>query len=99
MAPNPIDFDKVFSADLSKNFVVLLVVCLLFGLYIVLVVIARRFDKKDLEKVKSPVSIYYLYPPSLSQNFFNISVYFVSQGQSTMVMSSNTKCPMIKSLN
>lgn len=51
VAPNPIDFDKVFSADLSKNFVVLLVVCLIFGLYIMLVVIARRFDKKDLEKV------------------------------------------------
>lgn len=51
VAPNPIDFDKVFSADLSKNFVVLLVVCLIFGLYILLVVIARRFDKKDLEKV------------------------------------------------
>ena len=51
MAPNPIDFDKVFSADLSENFVVLLVVCLIFGLYILLVVIARRFDKKDLEKV------------------------------------------------
>ena len=52
VAPNPIDFDKVFSADLSKNFVVLLVVCLLFGLYFVLVVIARRYDKMDLEKVK-----------------------------------------------
>ena len=51
VAPNPIDFDKVFSADLSENFVVLLVVCLIFGLYILLVVIARRFDKKDLEKV------------------------------------------------
>lgn len=51
MAPNPIDFTKVFSADLSKNFVVLLVVCLLFGFYLLLVVIARRFDKRDLDKV------------------------------------------------
>lgn len=57
MAPNPIDFDKVFSADLSKNFVVLLVVCLLFGLYLLLVVIARRFDKKDLDKVRDLRSI------------------------------------------
>jgi len=52
VAPNPIDFDKVFSADLSKNFVVLLVVCLLFGFYLLLVVIARRYDNKDLEKVR-----------------------------------------------
>lgn len=51
MAPNPIDFTKVFSADLSKNFVVLLVVCLLFGFYLLLVVIARRFDKRDLDMV------------------------------------------------
>ena len=52
MAPNPIDFNKVFSADLSKNFVVLLVVCLLFGFYLLLVVIARRYDNKDLDKVR-----------------------------------------------
>lgn len=52
MAPNPIDFDKVFSADLSKNFVVLLVVCLIFGLYLLLVLLARRFDNKDIEKVR-----------------------------------------------
>lgn len=52
MAPNPIDFSKVFSADLSKDFVVLLVVCLLFGFYLLLVVIARRYDNKDLEKVR-----------------------------------------------
>lgn len=51
MAPNPIDFDKVFSADLSKNFAVLLMVCLLFGLYFVLIIIARRFDRRDLDKV------------------------------------------------
>jgi len=51
VAPNPIDFTKVLSADLSKNFVVLLVVCLLFGFYLLLVVIARRFDKRDLDKV------------------------------------------------
>ena len=57
VAPNPIDFGKVFSADLSKNFVVLLVVCLLFGLYFVLVIIARRFDKKDLEKVRDSSSV------------------------------------------
>lgn len=52
VAPNPIDFGKVFSADLSKNPVVLIVVCLMFGLYFILVLIARRYDKKDLEKVR-----------------------------------------------
>ena len=45
------DFDKVFSADLSENFAVLLMVCLLFGLYFVLIIIARRFDRRDLDKV------------------------------------------------
>ena len=66
VAPNPIDFDKVFSADLSKNFVVLLVVCLLFGLYLVLIVIARRFDKKDQEKVRYSVYCTFLF--LVSQN-------------------------------
>lgn len=56
MAPNPIDFNKVFSADLSKNFVVLLVVCLLFGFYLLLVVIARRYDNKDLDKVRNTIN-------------------------------------------
>jgi len=56
VAPNPIDFNKVFSADLSKNFVVLLVVCLLFGFYLLLVVIARRYDNKDLDKVRNTIN-------------------------------------------
>ena len=51
VAPNPIDFDKVFSADLSENFVVITVVCLLFGLYFILAVWVRRKDKEDLAKV------------------------------------------------
>ena len=57
VAPNPIDFDKVFSADLSKNPAVLIVVCLIFGLYLLLVVIARRYDNKDLDKVRNLRSI------------------------------------------
>lgn len=55
MAPNPIDFDKVFAAfgnlAESGNFVVLAVVCGLFGLYFVGLVIARKADKKDETKV------------------------------------------------
>lgn len=51
MAPNPIDFDKVF-AEFGKlgetgNFVVLSFVCMVFGLYAIGLVIARRADKKD----------------------------------------------------
>ena len=51
MAPNPIDFDKVF-AEFGKlgetgNFVVLSFVCVVFGLYVIGLVIARRADKKD----------------------------------------------------
>lgn len=51
MAPNPIDFDKVF-AEFGKlgetgNFVVLSFVCIVFGLYAIGLVIARRADKKD----------------------------------------------------
>ncbi|XP_068694084.1 polycystin-1-like protein 2 [Montipora foliosa] len=51
VAPNPIDFDKVFSADVGKNPAVIIAISLLFGLYFILVLIARRFDKKDLEKL------------------------------------------------
>ena len=70
MAPNPIDFDKVFSADLSENFVVLLVVCLLFGFYFLLIAIARRFDKKDLDKVRGLGSTKRFSKITLGLNFF-----------------------------
>jgi len=51
VAPNPIDFDKVF-AEFGKlgetgNFVVLSFVCVVFGLYAIGLVFARRADKKD----------------------------------------------------
>ena len=56
MAPNPIDFDKVF-AEFGRlgetgNFVVLSFVCVVFGLYAVGLVFARRADKKDDFEVK-----------------------------------------------
>ena len=55
MAPNPIDFDKVF-AEFGRlgetgNFVVLSFVCIVFGLYVLGLVFARRADKKDGLKV------------------------------------------------
>ncbi|XP_048576826.1 uncharacterized protein LOC5521481 isoform X2 [Nematostella vectensis] len=50
VAPNPIDFDKVFSADLSENFLVITTVCGLFGLYLIAVIFARRADLRDKKK-------------------------------------------------
>ena len=51
VAPNPIDFDKVMagfgSLGATGNFVVLAFVCVVFGLYAVGLVIARKADKRD----------------------------------------------------
>ena len=55
VAPNPIDFDKVFAAfgNLGEtgNFVVLSLICSIWGLYFILLILARRADKKDELKV------------------------------------------------
>lgn len=55
VAPNPIDFDKVW-AEFERlgetgNFLVLSTVCAIFGIYLVGLVLARRADNKDLQKV------------------------------------------------
>ena len=59
VAPNPIDFDKVWTEfkrlGETGNFVVLSTVCLIFGMYLIGLVAARRADKEDLQKV-SPVT-------------------------------------------
>lgn len=49
VAPNPIDFDKVFEglANLGDNLGVLMVILTIFLLYVVLVIWARKKDKKD----------------------------------------------------
>lgn len=65
MAPNPIDFDKVF-AEFGKlgetgNFVVLSFVCVVFGLYAFGLVIARRADKKDGFEVNTTYGHAYAY--------------------------------------
>lgn len=53
--PNPIDFDKVFTEfkrlGETGNFVVLSTICVIFGIYFVGLVFARRADKKDIRKV------------------------------------------------
>lgn len=55
MAPNPINFDKVFKefAKLgeTKNFVVLSTVLFIVGLYFLGLAFARRVDRNDKLKV------------------------------------------------
>ena len=51
VAPNPIDFNKVFNANLAENPVALAAVLGIFGVYLILAVYARREDKKDVGKV------------------------------------------------
>jgi len=56
VAPNPIDFDKVWEnfGNLAEtgNFVVLATVCSIFGVYFIGLVFARRADKEDEMKVE-----------------------------------------------
>lgn len=57
VAPNPIDFDKVFAAfgNLAEtgNFVVLSTVCVILGLYVIALVFARKEDKQDELRVST----------------------------------------------
>ena len=63
MAPTPIDFDKVFiqlaSVPDSGYIAVILAISCVFGLYLVLLMWARKNDKQDLMKVrkKHPLTI------------------------------------------
>ena len=49
--PNKVDFDYVFHADVGDNPLVLIVVTTVLGMYLILLVYARRRDCKDSEKV------------------------------------------------
>ena len=55
MAPNPIDFDKVFTEfdrlPDSGNVAVIIAVSCVFGLYLLLLVWARKADMQDALKV------------------------------------------------
>lgn len=55
MAPNPIDFDKVFTelarVPDSGNVAVIIAVSCVFGIYLLLLLWARKADKLDLLKV------------------------------------------------
>ena len=54
-APNPIDFDKVFTefSNLAEsgNISVLVTIASFFLLYFVVLILARRADKRDVDKV------------------------------------------------
>lgn len=54
--PNKIDFDKVFDdigAKTRENPYVLIVVCLLTGLYFILLIPIKRMDVKDRRLVRN----------------------------------------------
>ena len=53
VAPNPIDFDAVFSnfGSLAENVAVLVLISTILGMYILGVLWARRADKRDLMMV------------------------------------------------
>lgn len=56
VAPNPIDFDKVWTQlnalEETGNYVVLATVCSIFGFYFLGLVLARRADRTDERKVR-----------------------------------------------
>jgi hypothetical protein len=51
-SPNKIDFHYVFDADIRNNPLALIAVSTVFGIYLVLLLNARRRDRKDSEKVR-----------------------------------------------
>ena len=55
VAPNPIDFDKVLTEftrlEETENYVVLAIVCSIFGVYALVMIWARKADLKDERKV------------------------------------------------
>lgn len=55
VAPNPIDFDKVFlefgRLGETGNYVVLSTVCVLWALYVIGLLVARKADVSDKKKV------------------------------------------------
>lgn len=54
VAPNPIDFDKVFAgfANISDNMAVLGAIIAAFSIYTILAVWLRRLDKRDAARVR-----------------------------------------------
>ena len=83
MKPNPIDFDKVFkefAEDLleDENWAVIATVVVAFMTYFVVIILARRADKKDASRRVSLEGFYWFYflPLLLYLPYFS-SFYFV----------------------
>ena len=61
VVPNPIDFDKVFTefTRLSEtgNVAVIVAVSCVFGIYLLLLLLARKYDKLDYLKVSDAESV------------------------------------------
>ncbi|XP_035689640.1 uncharacterized protein LOC118424905 [Branchiostoma floridae] len=49
--PNPLRFDKVFSASISENTVGLIAVLTVFGLFLMGCLLGRKADRADLQKI------------------------------------------------
>ena len=75
-APNPIDFDKVFTefSNLAEsgNISVLVTIACFFLLYFVVLILARRADKRDVDKViiSQPADVYFELFSPLNTSFF-----------------------------
>ena len=75
-APNPIDFDKVFTEFTnlaeSGNVSVLVTIACFFLLYFVVLILARRADKRDVDKViiSQPADVYLELFSLLNTSFF-----------------------------
>ena len=75
-APNPIDFDKVFTefSNLAEsgNISVLVTIACFFLLYFVVLILARRADKRDVDKViiSQPADVYLELFSLLNTSFF-----------------------------
>lgn len=69
VAPNPIDFDKVFlefgRLGETGNYVVLSTVCVLWALYLLGLLLARRADVSDKKKVICELNNNFLFPLQL----------------------------------
>ncbi|XP_022808988.1 polycystic kidney disease protein 1-like 2 [Stylophora pistillata] len=61
VAPNPIDFDKVLTEftrlEETENYVVLATVCSIFGVYVLVMIWARKADLKDERKLGPTVHV------------------------------------------
>lgn len=72
IAPNPIDFDKVFT-EFSRlgetgNYLVPVMVCAIFGVYLVVLIWARKADMLDERKVNFIVLIYFIFEDMIGRS-------------------------------